>query len=287
MSPKKGNPAAQAEAEASAQSRREQARAKAQQMQAQADAAERRRRITLAAVAVVIIAALAVGITLVVRNASQSAAGSDASYGETGIIAMPAPEGAQAAPDNAVTVRVYSDYLCPACKSFEESADPYLAELAGAGTIKREYVPVAILDHLSAGSEYPTRAAAAAYCVAESDVNQLSGFTKALFAAQPSEGGPGPDNQQILTVAKQFIPNDSEMDACITDEEFTGYVGRVTDQASQDGMASTPTIMVDGNIIRPQENDTWLDALQREIAAAAAAKGVPAPGASAPASAAS
>ncbi len=61
---------------------------------------------------------------------------------------------------------------------------------------------VAILD--SPGDGYSSRAASAAYCVADESTDAFRRFHAALYAQQPEEGGrPFPDNAQLIEVARQ------------------------------------------------------------------------------------
>ena len=62
---------------------------------------------------------------------------------------------------------------------------------------------VAILDS-PATKNYSSRAAAAAYCVADEDVEAFRRFHAALYAQQPSETGTVfPTNEQLIETARQ------------------------------------------------------------------------------------
>jgi protein-disulfide isomerase len=60
---------------------------------------------------------------------------------------------------------------------------------------------VSILDRLSDGSEYSTRAASASAWVADRAPEQFSAFHESLFADQPEENTPGLSDEQIAQVA--------------------------------------------------------------------------------------
>ena len=65
-------------------------------------------------------------------------------------------------------VAVFLDFQCPICKDFETQYGGTLQKLANEGKVTLEYHPIAILDRFSQGTNYSSRAAAAAYSVAPS-----------------------------------------------------------------------------------------------------------------------
>lgn len=145
-----------------------------------------------------------------------------------------------------VVLTLYEDFLCPACRQLEETSGDYLAELEAGTDVTVEYRPIAILDRLSAGSEYSTRSAATAICVAENDGEEtFRDYVAGLFASQPAEGGPGLDDDALTDLAISVGAGD-ETAACIGEGTFAGWVARSTQQAQRLGVGGTPTVWVDG-----------------------------------------
>lgn len=249
--------------------RRNDARTKAARLQAQAAAAERRRRSILVAVAVAVVTALAVGVTLVVRHHNATSGQVDAKFGKQGVIAVPAPAGSRPAAKNAVTIRTAFDYICPYCKQLEEQTDAWQQEQVKAGRIKREIIPVAVLNDSSNGTRYSTRSAAAAYAVATADPSKVLDFTAAMYADQPEEGSDGLSNARILQTARRFVAHNSAMDNDITARRYESYVTRVSDQASKDGLAATPTVWVNGTKVAFDHSSPMLDQLKKAVDEAA------------------
>lgn len=142
-----------------------------------------------------------------------------------------------------VTVSVYSDYLCPACRSFEQTSGPTLDELVSDGTVRLEYHPISILDRASS-DQYSTRSASAAACAAEA--GELRSFSEELFAQQPSEGGAGLSDGDMVGIGRSVGIDDSDFAACVEERRYTGWVTRSTDAASKAGVTGTPTVLVDG-----------------------------------------
>lgn len=202
---------------------------------AASQAVERRRRARIAAIA----ATAVVVLVVVAGTAWQSSRSEEQQRGTTPVTAT--DDGAFLVGDETapVTVTVFSDYLCPACKRFETLAGPTLDELVEDGTVRLAYHPIAILD-LRSTTRYSTRAASAAACAA--DVGELRPYTEALFAAQPAEGGPGLDDGRLADLG----PDDDGFAACVRDRQYAGWVTRSTEVASRAGVVQTPTVLVDG-----------------------------------------
>lgn len=187
------------------------------------------------------------------------------SFGESG-------EAGSTSGDDAVTVSVYLDYMCPNCGQFEALNGPELDELREAGDITLVIHPVSILDGVSQGTEYSTRAAAAFAYVAENSPEHALAFNNALFANQPAEGTGGLTDEQIETIAVDAgVPAD--VAAKIAEQPYKKYVAALTQVAygdpsviNADGGFGTPTVVIDGE----RFNGNWSEpgAISSAIAAA-------------------
>lgn len=221
--------------------------------------AARRRRLRLAWTAAAVAIVVAVGglVGLVVYQATRpeprSAVPAAAAGDGKGIVLGDGP----------VTIELYSDYLCPACRAFEADAQDDIDRLLADRRIKLVYRPVAILDRLST-NRYSTRSAAGAACAAEE--GKLIPYTKALFAAQPAEGGPGWNDQQLIRLAGEAGVTGDRFARCVRDGRYEEWVGQVTDTMADNNVRGTPTIIVDGEQL-PQPTG------ERLVAAVGAAGG--------------
>lgn len=238
---------------ASKNERAAEARAKAQ---AQVKNNERRTTVVIIAVSLVVIAAFA-GIVYFIVNSAKvpplAESNAPAVADETG--GIPVGTGGVAGvdvPTDAVRVDVYVDLLCPVCKSFEEINSADLDELREDGTIAIYYHPIAILDARSMGTEFSTRAANATAVVAEKSPEHFLAFLEVLYANQPEENTSGLDDDTIAALAVGVgVPED--VAATFADGQFSKWVTAATQQASIDGMQGTPTVMVDREILDPNE----------------------------------
>ena len=145
-----------------------------------------------------------------------------------------------------VVVSIYVDMMCPVCARFEAMNAPLLDELRADGTIVVDSHPVAILDRASAGTRYPTRAAAAVWAVADLDPDHYFDFLEALMANQPAEGTTGLTDQQIAGLATQAGVGATAVQA-FTGEDYLAWAAAATDVGSQDlSRLTTPTILING-----------------------------------------
>lgn len=194
----------------------------------------------------VVVVLVGVGIAVWAANSMANSAG-QAPEGS----GIDSSTGAIAIGDGPDTVDTYVDFMCPACKAFEQAYGPTLQSLAEEGKITLNVHPVSILDRASQGTEYSTRSASAAYCVAEESPDLALAYVQALFENQPTEGQNGLSDDQLVALAQQVGASPDVAD-CITDGTFKRYVTAMTKEAPrQEGASgvSTPTIVVNGEIL--------------------------------------
>ncbi|MBM6589371.1 thioredoxin domain-containing protein [Brevibacterium sp. RIT 803] len=172
--------------------------------------------------------------------------------GEESDLPTPADAGAK---ENAATVTVYLDFQCPGCKAFEDANTPTLEKLADEGSIVLEYKPVSILDRMSSGNEYSTRAANSAACVVDSQPETVRDFFPAMYAQQPEEQGNGRTDEELLKVAEDAgvdtskkLQSDPEqtVESCVTDQSFKDFVEKTSTEALDNGVEATPWVLING-----------------------------------------
>jgi protein-disulfide isomerase len=178
----------------------------------------------------------------------------------------------------AATVDVYEDFQCPHCLAFEQAVGATLLHDAKANLAQIRFHPLAFL------SAYSTRAANAALCASDTSVDAFVRMHTVLFtpAVQPKEGTPGLSDDQLIALGKKIGMSSNDQSAlrtCVLAKTHDPLVAAITDRASQKGINSTPTILVNGKSVSPT-----LAAVNAAIAAADAKGPKPTPSASAPSS---
>ena len=157
-------------------------------------------------------------------------------------------------------ISMYEDFLCPACGNFEKQFGPTIDKLVDSGAVAVDYYMVSILDR--AGQGYSTRAANAAYCVADADTDAFRRFHAALYAQQPPEGvGPFPDNARLIEVARQAGVT-GDVPACINNGRYNDMVKGL---AKASGVNSTPTIRINGQDYSPSTPDALIAEIEKIV----------------------
>ncbi|MGH3715541.1 MAG: DsbA family protein [Micromonosporaceae bacterium] len=208
----------------------------ARQVIAAQHAAERRRRmlVTSAVVAALLLVAGLIGYGVYVnQRPEQVNAPREAVQSGTGL----------SVGDGPVTVDLYVDFLCPACKQYEEQASPTLHRYLDEGKITLVYHPLNILDRLST-TDYSTRAGAAAAVAAEEGT--LLEYAEALFAQQPPEGGAGLTDQQLIEIGRSVGLTSDRFAKAVTSDKYHDWMTYVTAKADERGVRGTPTVLVNG-----------------------------------------
>lgn len=193
----------------------------------------------------VVVVLVAIGGLVVFLNNQATAPGAAPTANDT----FDPETGALSFGDGEDTVAVFVDFQCPVCKSFEDQFGAQLEAAAADGRITLEYHPIAILDRYSQGSEYSSRSAGAAICVAESSPDLYLDYAKILFENQPAENTTGLTTDQLADLAKQ-VGVDEDVASCITDETFRKFGAA---QAKAHDIKGTPTVDVNGTRLNLQD----------------------------------
>lgn len=234
------------------------------EMQAAQRAREQRRRnlIIGGVVIAVIVAIVGVGVLIQQnRNDAGPATPPAGLTGDNGVL-----RGDAGAP---VSVVMYEDFQCPACKQMEGLIGDALTKNIDDKTISVEYRPVAFLDGASS-TKYSSRALATAACVL--DENGSEAYFKLhdlLFANQPAEGGAGLTDEELAGLAEQAGANKSAVADCQAAGTFDGWVKAATDAWSKAGYRGTPTILVDGKQVEFDNTTPPTETIQNAIDEAA------------------
>lgn len=148
-----------------------------------------------------------------------------------------------------VTVEIYLDLLCPACRQFDAAARPVLDGYLANGTVTLVYRPIAILDDRTS-TEFSTRAGAAAGCAA--DAGAVAEFMPAMLDRQPAEGSAGLSDDEIVQIGTAAGASSPEFASCVRGDTYHDWMARNTDDAFDRGVQGTPTVFVNGDQLEPR-----------------------------------
>ena len=140
-----------------------------------------------------------------------------------------------------VVLSLYEDFLCPHCARFERRFGSTIRDLVASGTVAADYYMVAILD-FPFNQNYSSRAASAAYCVADQSTAAFLRFHTALFSNQPDETSTTfPTDAQLTETARQA---GADVGDCISSKR---YLAMAQDLAATTGIHATPTVRINGH----------------------------------------
>lgn len=227
--------------------------------------AKRRNLLTLGIVAIVVVL-IAVATFAIKSQVDKNNAPAVVPKNVTkdgGIIYDQSDAGGTTSPNaSPVSVVLYEDFQCPACRAFEASSGEFLQQQVKSGAIEIEYRPISFLDRQSS-TKYSTRSLNAAACVASQKGSAaFYTFHQSLYANQPPEGGEGLPDSQLADLAKQAGATGAG--SCIDEGTYEKWATSTTEAAAAAKVNATPTVLVDGKVVEGS-----LQSLQAAIAAAA------------------
>jgi protein-disulfide isomerase len=197
-------------------------------------------------IAVVVVVVVVVAILVLVDRANSPAAVAPGAY---------SPEVSLGEANAPVTVVEYADYQCPYCKVFAQGAQQQLIQnYVDTGQVRFVFQNFTFIGQESFS------AAEAAQCAA--DQGQFWAYHDLLFEKQ------GAENSGVFTVAnlKQYAVDlgldSAEFDPCLDSNRYLSLVQQQTAEAQRLGLTSTPSVLVDGKLVR---NGSQYDVLQAAV----------------------
>jgi protein-disulfide isomerase len=228
---------------------------------------ERRRRTLVVSLAVLAVLAVVVVIAVAVQS-GRDTTGQASTPPDQVVDKYALPYGEADAP---VQVTVYEDFMCPFCGQFETASRGMLEKYVDQGDVQVKYRMISILDDASNGTDYSTRAMSAVGVVLDTAGPEAAKtFHDLLFENQPEEGSDGLTDDRLVELAVQSGAEESSVRGPIEDRKFEQWVKNANDQASKDGVNSTPTVLVDGKTMEAGTIADLLGNTQQEIDAALA-----------------
>jgi len=236
-----------AEEKAATQAKRDARRARTERTRAQAEerrkAAKRKEQLTRIGVGVGVLALIVGGYFLVTNLGSDKP--DTPPVGATDSFGLRLGEA-----DAPKEIVVYEDFLCPFCGQLELTVGDQLDAAVEAGEVSVEYRPLGFLERISDYS--PESANAFAVVLNESGPEVAKSFHDLLFDNQPAESGPFPDEDELVEMAVEAGATEADVRPGIEDMTFEGWVDAANDAASEEGVDSTPSVFIDGELVEGQ-----------------------------------
>ena len=163
-----------------------------------------------------------------------------------------------------IAIELYVDYFSPLGAAFEEANGSQISTWLETGAVTLEVHPLAILDRVSQGTKYSTRAANAAACVANFSPNQFYLFHTKVLASQPEENSAGLSDKQLISLTVDSkVDNATKIRGCIEGQNFKAWVADARERAltgpipnsDVTAISNTPTVIVNGHKYEGAPND--------------------------------
>ncbi|WP_213817122.1 thioredoxin domain-containing protein [Glaciihabitans sp. dw_435] len=248
---------------------REAARQKSKALRHQHKKRERGRRYLLRGSIIIVSLAVIAVVTLVIINTVRPAGPGPRNMLSDGIkigknyaVTPTAALAADATPvpnklatgSDVVDIQIYTDYYCPFCKAFEATNSDQMESWLNHGSATVEIHPISVLNPNSQGTQYSTRSANAAACVANYSPKSYWEVNKALLAKQPKVRTAGLSDDQLIAILNDTgVSNDDKIAQCVRDQTFKRWVQAATLRAlegpipnSTETVGGPPTILVNG-----------------------------------------
>jgi protein-disulfide isomerase len=160
----------------------------------------------------------------------------------TDTVAKPMEKGLNMGDPNAsIKVVEFADFQCPYCQLYWEQIEPTIIQkYISTNMIYYTYSPMAFVGQESID------AAEAAYCA--NDQGKFWEYRDYLFANHTGENVSDFTQEKLLTFAKKLNLDMDSFKSCLTTGKYAQAVNDANTYASNQGVNSTPSIMVNGKV---------------------------------------
>ena len=173
-------------------------------------------------------------------------------------------------PDAKVTIEIWSDFQCPACRTFAMNLEPRtITDYVVTGKVRLVYRDAAFQGQKSSSPyDESVESAAAARCAADQGLFwQMHNW---LFANWNGENEGAFAAPRLTAVATAAGLNLAEYDACMATGDKQAAVISETNQGVAAGIGQTPTLVINGQALvgAPRAYADWAAYLDQAYAAA-------------------
>jgi protein-disulfide isomerase len=166
-------------------------------------------------------------------------------------------------PNAPVTVHMWGDFLCPACREWISTVEPQLVdEYVKTGKVRLEFRQFPLSSHRP-GSDM---SAMASLCAA--DQNAFWSYHNRLYAAQ-DRGQPGYTLDALVQYADELGLDSRAMLACMSSQQYRDTVAASANEAVSMGLNATPSVLVgEARMTNPFDYNELKTLIENELAAA-------------------
>ncbi len=151
--------------------------------------------------------------------------------------------------DAPVTIQIFEDFQCPACRRFTESTEPLIIEnLVATGKARYEFHHYPFLDGNGVGAIGESdQAANAAMCANEQD--KFWEMHRILFANWNGENQGAFSNRRLQAMAESLGLDMDAFNSCFNENPHEEEIQADFELGQQMGVSGTPTVFVNGKMV--------------------------------------
>jgi protein-disulfide isomerase len=152
-------------------------------------------------------------------------------------------------PNAPVTVEVFEDFQCPACRDFTLNAEHLLVDnYVATGKIRYTFRHYPFLDDRSATRE-SDQSANASMCANEQ--GKFWEYHDMIFANWDGENQGAYSNKRLVAFAESLGLDMDAFNACFEDNKYKADIDSDLARGTQFGVTGTPSVFVNGEILSP------------------------------------
>lgn len=172
-------------------------------------------------------------------------------------------------PDAPVVIQVFEDFQCPACKGYTEQIETQVIDTyVASGQVRYEFYQYPFLDDRFGGGESDA-AANASMCANEQD--RFWDYHDLLYANWNGENQGAFSDQRLMAFAESLSMDMDAFEACFDENRYQDVIDEHLAEGNRLGVQGTPSVFVNGKIIKPGFVPGFEDiqaAVEAELAAA-------------------
>lgn len=160
-------------------------------------------------------------------------------------------------PDAPVLIEVYEDFQCPACRIYSNEVEPLVTENhVASGEVYYVFRQFPFLDDRAPGKE-SDQAANASMCASEQ--GRFWDYHDILFANWNGENQGSFSDKRLLAFAETLELDMEAFTACFEQNRYQDQIQADLAAGDAAGVQGTPTVLVNGEIVRPGYVPTYED----------------------------
>lgn len=167
-------------------------------------------------------------------------------------------------PNAPVTIEVYEDFQCPACRNFTHDVEPLIIQnYVASGQVRYIYRQFPFLDNSVPGQE-SHQAANASMCALEQ--GRFWDYHDMLFANWNGENQGAFTDKRLVAFAEALGLNMDEFNSCFESNKYQDAIQEDITSGRQLGVTGTPSVVINGQLLVTQFVPSFQD-IQQQVEA--------------------